>query len=311
MLDKINRGPSLLSGGPLGFYTVASCALRSGEPRPTVANCKLMSNENQEPAPQIPPDSLFKRFRQACSFDRFAPYKSGRSEIDALTLYMWNIALSETFYPSLQNLEIGLRNRINTSITVSYDGDTYWFENPDIVIDEIAKDSVEKAKDKIEDRGEPVTPSAVVSELHFGFWSGLLSSKYDVAIWRRPGVLRSAFPHMPPEIRTRERVRQKFSPIKQFRNKVFHHEPIWNLDLEAQHKSIYEALGWLDPSSQTVTRILDRFADVNTAAFRNSLKEKLMKACPVETKVLLALRRESITIKVEGIPGDRFLSSES
>jgi hypothetical protein len=270
-----------------------------------------MSSENQETQETAPLDSLFKRFRQACSLDRFAPYKVGRSEIDALTLYVWNISLSEAFYPSLQNLEIGLRNRINTAITVSYRGDAYWFDNPDIVIEDIAKDSVEKAKDKIEDRGEAITPFRVVSELHLGFWSGLLSSKYDVAIWRRPGVLQGTFPYMPPEIRSRERARKEFSSIKKFRNKVFHHEPIWQLDLEAQHKSIYDALGWLDPSLKIVTKVLDRFLQVNSATWRNNLKEELMKACPVETKVLLASRRESITITLEGILGDRFFSSES
>jgi hypothetical protein len=274
-------------------------------------NCRLMSKGNQEPEPYIPPESLFKRFRQACSLDRFAPYKVGRSEIDALALYVWNVALSEAFYPSLQNLEIALRNRINTAITVSYKGDAYWFDNPDIVVEQIAKDSVEEAKDKIEDRGDAITPFRVVSELNLGFWSGLLGSKYDVAIWRRSGVLPSAFPYMPSGVRSRERARKEFSSIKKFRNKVFHHEPIWQLDLEAQHKSIYEAMGWLDPSLTIVTKVMDRFPEVNSAAWRNKIKEELMKACPIETKVLLASRRESITITLEGIHGDRFFSSGS
>jgi hypothetical protein len=269
-----------------------------------------MADGNQE-TQETSPESLFKRFRQACSLDRFAPYKVGRSEIDALTLYMWNIALSEAFYPSLQNLEVGLRNRINTAITVSYGGNAYWFDDPSIVIEETAKDDVENAKDKIEDRQETITPFRVVSELNFGFWTRLLGSKYDVAIWRRPNVMQSAFPYMPTAILNRERVRQQFSPIKQFRNRVFHHETIWNLDLETQHKDIYTALGWLDPRLVTATKILDRFHEVDTADYRNKLKERLMGACPVETKVLLDARAKETTITFEAIVGDRFYSSES
>jgi len=271
-----------------------------------------MSNESQE-SQENPTtrESLFKQFRHASSYDRIQPYKSGRDEIDALALYAWNIELSEAFYPLLQNLEVGLRNRIHTSITVSYGGNSYWFDDPAIVVEAIAKDSVEEAERKIRNRGESLTPSAVVSQLKFGFWTGILSSAYDVAIWRRPDVLQNTFPYMPGSIRSREQARNKFRPLKDFRNKVFHHEPIWNLDLEAMRQSIYDALGWLDPSLVTVTKILDKFPEVNTADYRDKLKKKLMSACPVETKVLLEARRKEITITLVGIVGDRFYSSGS
>jgi hypothetical protein len=236
------------------------------------------------------PVSLFMAFRGACSIERFAPYKSGRSEIDALTLYVWNIALSEALYPSLQNLEIALRNRIDTAITTSY-SDSEWFRDPAIIVDPRARDSVEQAGFRIEDRGETVTPPAIIAELNFGFWSGLLTVKYDPVIWKRPDVLKNAFPHMSTYLRTRKLLFQRFDSIRELRNHVFHHEAIWELDLKTEHANIIESLGWLDPSLHTVTKVLDRFPETFTEDRKRQLKEKLMGACPVETKVLLAARR--------------------
>lgn len=249
--------------------------------------------------PTSEPISLFSAFRGACSIERLAPYKSGRSEIDALTLYVWNIALSEALYPSLQNLEIGLRNRMNIAITSSY-SDSSWFKDTQIMVDVAERDAVENAEKRINKRGESITAPGIVAELNFGFWSELLAARHDVAIWRRPGVLEASFPHM-PHPRRRKALFTRFDEIRQLRNRVFHHEPIWHLNLKTEHANIIEALGWLDPSLQKVTKVLDRFPEVNTEDRKNQLNEKLMSACPVETKVLLAARREAAAAQ-EALP---------
>jgi hypothetical protein len=237
------------------------------------------------------PISLFMSFRGACSIERLSPYKSERSEIDALTLYVWNIALSEALYPSLQNLEIGLRNRINIAITTSY-SDSWWFKDTQIMVDVAERDAVELAEKRLTKRGESITAPGIVAELNFGFWSELLAARHDVAIWRRTGVLEASFPHM-PHPRSRRALFTRFDEIRKLRNRVFHHEPIWNLTLKTEHGNIIESLGWLDPALQKVTKVLDRFPGVYTQDYKNELKEKLMCACPVETKVLLAARREA------------------
>jgi hypothetical protein len=236
------------------------------------------------------PISLFKKFQDACSAERLAPYKSGRSEIDALTLYAWNIALSEALYPLLQNLEIGLRNKIDTAVRVSH-SDAQWFNDPAIMVGFDERQSVEYAEKRIVRRAEPVTPPAIVAELNFGFWSGLLRAEYDPTIWSRPNVIVQSFPYAQGHHRTRRNLFERFDQIRQLRNRVFHHDQVWHLDLKREHEKIIESLGWLNSSLQTATKVLDRFPEVISDDYLMQLKEQLMKACPVETKAFLAARR--------------------
>jgi hypothetical protein len=234
--------------------------------------------------------SLFTLLAGACSSERLAPYQADRSDIDALTLYAWNIALSEALYPCLQNLEIGLRNRMNSAIQASF-GDLWWFQDPAIMVGKAERDSAEEAEKRIRKRGETLTASAIVSEVNFGFWSGLLTTLYDPIIWTRPNVIVDSFPYASGHNRTRRNLFRRFDEIRQLRNRVFHHEAIWHLDLNAQYENIIDALGWLDPSLQTVTKALDRFPEIHTDDYLLHLKEQLMRVCPIETKIFLALQK--------------------
>lgn len=240
---------------------------------------------------EVPKVSLYEQIRAVCSPERIDPYKSGRSEIEALTFYVWNTALCESFYPCLQNLEIGLRNRLNMAICQSF-GDPKWYKDSSIVIDLNGQQKVAVAEQLIRDKGKAITPSRVVAELNFGFWTGLFSTPYDAVIWRRSGLLKAAFPFLSKYTRKRSVLADRFGNIRHFRNRVFHHEPIWNLpSLASEHQSILEATGWLDPCLQRVTAALDRFDVVNTDAYRDELKEKLVRACPVESKLMILARK--------------------
>lgn len=249
----------------------------------------------QDKIDEIRQSSLYQQVGTVCSPERIEPYKSGRSEIDALTLYVWNTALCESFYPCLQNLEIGLRNRLNIALTQSF-GSSKWYKDAAIVIDETGQQKVTVAEQLIRDKNKTVTPARIVSELSFGFWTSLFSTKYDAVIWRRAGLLKAAFPYLSKYSRKRSALAERFGHIRQFRNRVFHHEPIWKLqNLASEHKSILEAIDWLDPCLQRVTATLDRFAKVNTESYRNEIREKLIRACPVESKLVVLGRKAAST----------------
>ncbi len=57
--------------------------------------------------------------RKIVSSERLAPYcmTTGDTDIDIIGRYLWNTALGEALYPSLQGLEIALRNSINMAIS--------------------------------------------------------------------------------------------------------------------------------------------------------------------------------------------------
>jgi hypothetical protein len=79
--------------------------------------------------------SLYQQLKRACSPDRIEAYRnSGDDDHEALARYVWNTCLCESLYPALQNLEIGLRNSLNSAITKSLN-DSHWFKRTNIVID--------------------------------------------------------------------------------------------------------------------------------------------------------------------------------
>ncbi|MDX5328315.1 MAG: hypothetical protein LPK06_05920, partial [Marinobacter sp.] len=93
----------------------------------------------------------------------------------------------------------------------------------------------------------------------FGFWTNLFSAAYDVnrnpnALW--PVLLRPVFPQAPQGHRDRAKIQQKLLAIKTFRNKAFHHEPIWNIGRPAKvedaiqkllntHDDILDIVNWI------------------------------------------------------------------
>jgi hypothetical protein len=42
-----------------------------------------------------------------------------------------------------------------------------------------------------------------------------------------------------------------------------------------------------------MTAALDRFPEVNTVAYRDGIREKLMRACPVASKILVLARKQA------------------
>jgi len=204
---------------------------------------------------------FFSLLRSSLSDQRFDSYRQSSTDkdIDLLERYLWNIALCESLYPTLQNLEIALRNNIYNAATISFNNPK-WFDDPSI-LDIKEQRNVNEAKYKISNRDKLVTEGRVIAELTFGFWTSLFHSDYDRVFWNQGTLIKNAFPNMPNRIRNRSTLSRRFSALRILRNRVFHHEPIWNNpDLKNRYEDLTEALGWLNPALRDVTKLmLDRF----------------------------------------------------
>lgn len=158
----------------------------------------------------------------------------------AITLYERNLAVSEAFYSPLQGVEVCLRNALHSALTARYGHK--WYREPAVPLNEVSREQVESAIADLvtRDSHEPA-PGSVIAELKFSFWVGLLGPKYDHTLWR--GSLHKAF--ATGAGRTRKTCHSRFNSIRRFRNRVFHHEPIFHKDLAATHREIIEAIGWM------------------------------------------------------------------
>ena len=103
-----------------------------------------------------------------------------------------------------------------------------------------------------------VYPSRVVSELPFGFWKYLLSKRYESSLWTQ--CLRHAFPGLQPQRRS-----LVFSSVHEshvLRNRIAHHEPIFNRDLRADSQRIFSVLEWIDVTPSIWARSLSRVESI-------------------------------------------------
>jgi hypothetical protein len=164
----------------------------------------------------------------------------------AMLHYKGNILISESFYPLLAVLEIGLRNSIDYQLTKRFN-DRHWYENMEFIriATRFQINKISDAKSNILSEKKEITPGRIISELSFGFWTSLFDVRFEMTLWKS---LRLTFPNCPKQIRQRKTMSSKFNSIRKLRNRIFHHEAIsWNLSVLDKYKlELIEGIEWLD-----------------------------------------------------------------
>lgn len=234
------------------------------------------------------------RLEPYISTARLNTYRNFFSPVDQVELlgcYLWSKEVATAFFPLLQVLEITLRNSIHNEARKALG--PYWFDNvatkPQKSLSDPQKshvkhltDSIRNARDEIR-RDLRMPPTATVSEdriiakVTFGFWTNLFSAAFDVnrnprALW--PVLLRPVFPNAPQGHRDRATMQSKLLAIKTFRNKAFHHEPIWNIGRPA---GVQDAMSKLLATCNSILDIirwisLDGFHLVEAAGYVSTIK---------------------------------------
>lgn len=203
---------------------------------------------------------------------------------------MWSTAVSTTFSPLIQSLEVCLRNAMDDALSPHYG--PYWFEHwvTQEANDKRARGSlpgrsegerlIAKAKDKVWQRDAadarrrgsslPATyiPGAqgVLAELTFGFWVRFLARWYwDVnkrkKLW--PNHVTTVFPGAPSAMRAVGQLHPAFEEAVDMRNRIHHQEPLWkdrrvtSIDGAIAHLSMQltkslEKVDYLCPSQKSV-----------------------------------------------------------
>jgi hypothetical protein len=208
--------------------------------------------------------SFADRIEPFISFDRLEAYRAVEDDdFTMVTNYLLNVVLSEALYTSLAFVEITLRNSLHATLQRHF-GSSTWYDIP-LVLDPYETNVVRQVKNRLANVDKHASPGRVVAELGFGFWVALLSRDYDGRFWRpnRARLLKDVFPHVPSHMRQRRAIHQRYDRLRALRNRVFHHEPIWNRPTLAEdHATIYEALSWISEDVAIATRLVDRFPDV-------------------------------------------------
>ena len=217
--------------------------------------------------------ALWVDLRQCISEPRLKPYilANDADELDALARYYWNIALSEALYPALQCFEITLRNTMHHALSKAK-GTQFWFDDAWLLLPN-EQQSVLHAKAELTFHGKAREPGRIVAELKFGFWTSLFAGPYERSLLLP--ILPSTFKNMPRKLRTRRVLAKRVDDIRKLRNRVFHHEPIWNMpELLTRYQEVVEAIGWMNPRMQCYMSVIDRFEGLFQEGWR-PLREAL------------------------------------
>lgn len=197
--------------------------------------------------------------RRTLSIERLTKYlDASDGDLDrAIMLYERNLRLAEAFHTPLHCLEITLRNVIDERLTVRYGPN---WQNGAAPLQDDAWQAIRKAEDSLSHA--PHTAGATVAELALGFWVGLLGPRYDATIWRT--TLHAGFQAGGRGLK-RSLIHGRMNALRRFRNRVAHHEPIYDRNLGAVHAEIMEAISWMCPLTASWAARQSRFDAVNAA----------------------------------------------
>jgi hypothetical protein len=159
---------------------------------------------------------------------------------EALRLYEYNTRVSECLFGVIQGLEIAFRNSCHLTISAGT-GRLDWYDHIGLGAQEA--ESVTTAKRNLLRFRKAVTPPGVISELTFGFWVRIISPSYEKKLW-----VKHLYKAMPRMARADRRTAfDRMERIRKLRNRIAHHEPIFQRNLKAEYDMIIEATSWICP----------------------------------------------------------------
>lgn len=208
---------------------------------------------------------------------RLVSYQLPQEELSVvLARYQWNLQLAEAMLPSLNYLEVGLRNAINRMVGSIYGADWLIDPSPQIQFSEIDVKQINDIKaDILKHKGRRATHNDVVAQLNFGFWVALFHKRHMGGIWSRAKEpMAHIFPQMSAsfwahdELQGRQQqIKNLLDSVKALRNRIAHHEPIWKQTPTALdvHQDCIDLIRAMSPAAADELAKIDRFASVYSA----------------------------------------------
>jgi hypothetical protein len=199
------------------------------------------------------------------SAPRFATYlrATGSDEQRALALYHWNVQISAAFMVPLHFCEVAVRNAVAESLESVHGPRWPWSPGfhrslPD------PPHRYSPHKELVAVAANQPTTGKVVAELRFFFWQKMFTVRHDGRIWDRH--LSRAFPALPDRLTTahmRQTIHDEMDKIRDLRNRVAHHEPIFLRSLADEYGRIRQVIHWRCPVAaawvdrvQTITGLI-------------------------------------------------------
>ncbi|MCI9888254.1 Abi family protein [Micrococcales bacterium 31B] len=190
----------------------------------------------------------------------------------ASKLYEWNVSISAAFFELIAHVEVALRNAVDgimkpLEVTESARvrvRDGWWFASPSFLTDHDLS-FYRTAWKHLGDKAEGASRDKVLASMTFGIWDSIFGPSYE-QLFRRH--LLYAFPKRSSGFK-RVTVQKNVLALRNLRNRIAHHQAIFDLPLEERFEQAMELLRWIDPAlEQWVLRLcrVQDLLDVRPAA---------------------------------------------
>lgn len=204
--------------------------------------------------------------RDVLSVPRMSTYlNAAGGDLDtAMNLYGWNARASAALMVPFHFTEVAIRNAASEALTSAYGPDWPWqaaFEN---TLPSPSGPVFNPKRELTQTRRKHGTAGKVIADLKFAFWVNIFTRRHDGRLWdhRILGV----FPHASgtPARGLRNRIHGDLEEIRKLRNRVAHHEPIFDCDLDDHVGRMLELIEFRSTSTskwvlamEEVTELLD------------------------------------------------------
>lgn len=204
------------------------------------------------------------RVERLFSAERLSPYVTtcDGDFCSAVDLYRWNSSLTAAFWEPIGHLEVALRNTLATRLEVRHrtlNRRLSWLDDPDGELGGRARDDIAAARARVRRKRKRASDGQTISELSFGFWRFLIARRHT-SLW--PDLV-GAFPAAPD--RNRDTIERPIARLHDFRNRLAHHQRIWNRAPTAMYSDLLLVAGYVDPdlprwidSASSVHELLSR-----------------------------------------------------
>ncbi len=182
--------------------------------------------------------------KNALSAARIGTYETATgttgNDPKALELYAWNAQVSGALLVPLHICEVVVRNSVSEALETLYGQRWPWspvFEhslpNPSV--------GYSPRKDLQNARRNNQTTGKLIPELKFVFWQKMFTGRHDTRLWNPhlTAVMPNLDQNKPINV-LRQEVYQELEQIRMLRNRIAHHEPIFNRNLTDDFQRIVD-----------------------------------------------------------------------
>ena len=169
-----------------------------------------------------------QRYLQACKGDTSL----------ALKLYITNVQVAAALLSDLHFVEVALRNKIDASLSASFG--IRWTRDAKFLAQLTSTD-----RQFLQKQNAKYSGASLIANLSFGFWISLLDRRYTHQLWIP--YLRKIFAST--KAPNRAVINSQLEMLRQLRNRIAHHEPIFHLNLNQSRLVAYRIVQSLCPAT--------------------------------------------------------------